>query len=498
MKKNIAPDKIPGQNLFSSILSIFLMIFLNIGLYQTAFPHSGKPTHHVIIDTDGAPDDFRALNMLLATPEIEVLAITTTDGVLTAKETYVKVKALLRELHHEGIPVAYGKALNRPLLPCHQTCLNANWGDESDIEIPGFPDAVGLITHTLEEENDPVTLVCLGPLTNIAALPDLDNQVKIGVIVWYCDGFPNDPGMNETTNPNAAQAVLHSMLPVIILDTPDHPGFAFDELLWETLSDQSPYSQCAKRMFAQSDIHEIMAQGIYRLWDDMAPLYLLHEEWFETQTEMDGIPVMMPSRTYLDSLRRAIPIILDQTSSIENTMFYPFPTTPESYFSDVPEANSMIKNYGPAEWRAVVLTNELHGHLGIYSVIGAKMGIRAREYFGNIGLDELHIEAFTGDRPPLSCLIDGLQASTGSTMGHGMIRIADTGTLRPAATCSFNNRSITISLRPEYSKIIRADIQNGIREYGNLTPEYWKFIRELAIEYWVNWSRHDIFIIEAR
>lgn len=31
------------------------------------------------------------------------------------------------------------------------------------------------------------------------------------------------------------------------------------------------------------------------------------------------------------------------------------------------------------EWTAVLLTNELHRHLGMWNIVGAKMGIRAME-----------------------------------------------------------------------------------------------------------------------
>ena len=49
------------------------------------------------------------------------------------------------------------------------------------------------------------------------------------------------------------------------------------------------------------------------------------------------------------------------------------------YADDVADiVGNCIKRHGEAEWRAVVLTNDIHGHLGIYSTLGAKMGLRAR------------------------------------------------------------------------------------------------------------------------
>lgn len=63
-----------------------------------------------------------------------------------------------------------------------------------------------------------------------------------------------------------------------------------------------------------------------------------------------------------------------------------------------------------------------HGHLGPYLVLGLKAGdfalkyLKAKRYFG------LEINVFGLDKKPKSCIIDGLQLSTGATFGKGNIR----------------------------------------------------------------------------
>ena len=42
-------------------------------------------------------------------------------------------------------------------------------------------------------------------------------------------------------------------------------------------------------------------------------------------------------------------------------------------------AGAILANNGPDEWFAQLLLNELHEHLGAYSIIGVKMGLRAAE-----------------------------------------------------------------------------------------------------------------------
>ena len=156
--------------------------------------------------------------------------------------------------------------------------------------------------------------------------------------------------------------------------------------------------------------------------------------------------------------------------------------------------NEIIEKYGKEEWRICVLTNEIHGHLGIYSVVGAKMGLKAREIL-NVDVDRLKVISFAGNIPPLSCLNDGLQISTGATLGQGTITISGDSILMPKARFISNGKSVELSLKEEYRKQIESDISRGIVQYGNLTSGYWKLIRELGLKYWAEWDRNEIFEI---
>jgi pyrimidine-specific ribonucleoside hydrolase len=156
--------------------------------------------------------------------------------------------------------------------------------------------------------------------------------------------------------------------------------------------------------------------------------------------------------------------------------------------------NSTIEEYDLNEWKAICMTNEIHGHTGIYSIIGAKMGIRAMNYF-NVGINSLSVTTFAGNKPPLSCLNDGIQISTGATIGQGLITIADSISIIPTATFEFNNQIITISLKTEIAEQMRNDIKYGIQQYGLQTEQYWEYVEHLAIEYWRTYNRNEIFTI---
>ncbi len=118
-------------------------------------------------------------------------------------------------------------------------------------------------------------------------------------------------------------------------------------------------------------------------------------------------------------------------------VFSGFPLHEENYTADVQEImKEVIAKYGEEEWRLVVLTSELHGHLGVYAIIGAKMGLFARETL-NAGHDELVIISHAGSKPPVSCMNDGLQVSTGATLGHGLISVTGIGIASPAAEFTY-------------------------------------------------------------
>jgi pyrimidine-specific ribonucleoside hydrolase len=151
--------------------------------------------------------------------------------------------------------------------------------------------------------------------------------------------------------------------------------------------------------------------------------------------------------------------------------------------------------YGHDEWTSGVMANEMHRHLGIYAIIGVKMGIRAREYFG-AGVDEMSVISLAGMTPPFSCMNDGLQISTGATLGHGLIRIASDSLKLPVAEFTYLNRKIRISLKSEIRDKVEAEVKELSRIHGLDSDIYWDLVRNKAIRYWANYNRHEIFTIE--
>ncbi len=63
-----------------------------------------------------------------------------------------------------------------------------------------------------------------------------------------------------------------------------------------------------------------------------------------------------------------------------------------------------------------------HGHLGPFLVLGLRAGLTARRLIGAPS----SVEVCVFPRPPLSCVIDGVQVSSGCTLGNGRLTVNPT------------------------------------------------------------------------
>ncbi len=176
-------------------------------------------------------------------------------------------------------------------------------------------------------------------------------------------------------------------------------------------------------------------------------------------------------------------------------IFEGFPTEAGLYQHDIrPFVESTIERFGIKEWRATVLTGELHGHLGIYAILGVKMGLRALELLGCEG-EPVEVISYAGSHPPVSCMNDGLQVATGATLGHGNFRTLTSSHTLPKAQFICGEKHLTLTLNEHYLKRLEVDIKEGIADFGRGTPSYWEHIRRCALRYWAEWDRQEIFTV---
>jgi pyrimidine-specific ribonucleoside hydrolase len=173
-------------------------------------------------------------------------------------------------------------------------------------------------------------------------------------------------------------------------------------------------------------------------------------------------------------------------------MLKEYPAAPERFRDDVrPWIGEIRERHGEEEWNAGVLSMELHRHMGIYNIIGTKMGIRAREILG-ADYDALRVVSWAGSRPPVSCMNDGLQTSTGASLGRGTIEVVGQSYM-PKADFIFGNKFLTLSLKNETEEKVSNALKDLLKKHNGLNSEYFFGVREISMVYWLELDRKEIF-----
>ena len=465
----------------------------------------------VIVDTDTALDDIRALGLLLQSEDVDILAVVTSDGACAPGPGARNVRAVLRALGRAYIPVAPGRRLDLPSPAWRAMSESLGWSDlvtgwksgeaVNRPEGTAEPDSsLELIQRVLRETTTDVTYLCLGPMTNLAAALLADSSVGERIsVVYYSGSMPaaEPKSWNTARDVPAAEAVFESRLPVLSFQVTEEDLLTFDASLWTAVCDlQTPVAELLCRLHVHEDVQPLVRSGHFRCWDEMVVLGLLvpgicqdppgSERSNDTRlTRMDRPAARL---WYLSLLRGEANL---ETGHRKPVVLTQYPTDPKLLQEDIrPLVAAIIERHGLEEWNAALLANEFHRHLGIYSLVGVKMGIRAREVLG-AGLDELQVVSLAGSGPPLSCLNDGLQVATGASLGRGSISV-EPGKSEPAALFSKGTARLRLQLKVGITTMIQTDIREAVRTHGALTPAYWRSIRQLALHYWLEMSRRDI------
>lgn len=471
------------------ILSAVFLLFA-----FSLWPHPWKPTHYVIIDTDGGIDDIKTISMLLASPDVRVLAVITSPGVLTAENAYIKVKSLLNSYYHEGIPVGINR-ICKYRGDEYDLPLQVAWGDESNISPSSAPDFATVIRDIIEAEKTKISFISLAGMSTarnaLRTVPGFDKQVRD--FIWSADGSDDKAGFNYNIDKQSSVEMLRQEIPVKIIRPGSFPGAGFyDSNMLNSLREGN--SVYGKRVFEFLNTREAKDHPFcYSAVDEMSAIFLHYPDLFVNKT-LGNVTDCTPSD--LASLREAaLKIFMGETID-RNQVVKVFPADPAFYFDDLSgSVTEIINKHGIDEWSSGIIANELHRHLGTFAILGVKMGIRAREYFAT-GVDEFKAVSFAGSVTPISCFNDGLQVSTGATPGHGLLTVINDANPRPSAEFTYMNRKIRLTLKPEITKKITSELQEINFIFGLDSNTYWELVRANTIKYWLSMDRHEIFDIE--
>jgi purine nucleosidase len=198
---------------------IAVLIFL-LTLPQWAICATAPKKFPVLLDTDIGSDidDAFALALIVNSPELDLLGVTTVSG---DSEARARLAAkMLVDAGRLDVPVAAG-ASGQPL-PIQQCRLAEGFKSPSLLPIA----AEDFLESEIRRRPGQITIVAIGPLTNVAALlkkyPDAAKEIKQIVLMGgsvergYAPGSRPEAEYNIKMDPAAAQVVFSSGVPIVM------------------------------------------------------------------------------------------------------------------------------------------------------------------------------------------------------------------------------------------------------------------------------------------
>ncbi|MCB0096649.1 MAG: nucleoside hydrolase [Caldilineaceae bacterium] len=183
---------------------------------------------NVILDVDTGVDDAMALLLAARSPDVNLLGVTCVMGNVELKKVVPNTLKVLEVAGRTDVPVARG--MNQPLNEKQYNAKGVH-GDDGMGNL-GLPPAqrqeepvhaVEFLRRTLMESPEPITLIPLAPLTNIAVLllqhPEVLPKIKQLYIMGGAIGMGNASAtaeFNVRQDPEAADIVFRSGLPILM------------------------------------------------------------------------------------------------------------------------------------------------------------------------------------------------------------------------------------------------------------------------------------------
>src|SRR2546423_2834811 len=224
--KSASCCKTPFWSLLATVGLLLIGGVPCVGQSNSTGSVGSAPPTKIILDTDIGDDvdDAFALGLALQSPEVEVVGVTTAWGDTALRGRMVR--RMLLETGRAGIPVAEGIATKSPT-----TFSQARWA-EAGPDAKSRVDAVELLLNEIRKNPGELTLVAIGPLTNVGAAIERDaatfRKLKRVVLMGgsvrkgYGDlGYEPDRGpmaeYNIKCDVAAAQKLFASGVPIFMM-----------------------------------------------------------------------------------------------------------------------------------------------------------------------------------------------------------------------------------------------------------------------------------------
>jgi|GEM_PF-4842821 len=271
----------------------------------------------VVVDTDVALDDLRALTLLLSDGHFQIKAVVTSDGACTPGKGAVNIRRALGFLGVDNIPVGVGRELDGPPPPWRPMSEAMGWAEIPDLDAaPPAITAVEVLDGVFRDIDEPVTYICLGPLSNLAewlrGKPEA--RKKIGAVYYY-GTFSDDGNLswNTARDTLAAREVLQSGLNVYTCGRPDSLLLTFDSGLYDSLCRLTTSGAAfLKKLHAGEKVQNLLNRCHFVAWDETVALSLIEPaavafkpvESFQSLYYLESFDRRIARHVYLKTLNR--------------------------------------------------------------------------------------------------------------------------------------------------------------------------------------------------
>ncbi|MBU1701588.1 MAG: nucleoside hydrolase, partial [Candidatus Eisenbacteria bacterium] len=249
----------------------------------------------IIVDTDMALDDIRAIVLLSQYEGVNLLAGITSDGACAPETGAVNLRRIVSRVGWGPVPVAAGRALEGDPPPWRPLAESMGWSDLGETlettPLTTHRDGFELLSETLARQ-DNVIYICLGPLSNLADLLLRDPSLaeRIAVVQYY--GSPPDspePSWNTARDLESAKRVFAAGLRIRCLQLPDDQLLRYDKDLADAVCGLGGTASDLLCAIHSSDrVQALVTDGHFRCWDEAAVLDLLFPELFAWQPAASG------------------------------------------------------------------------------------------------------------------------------------------------------------------------------------------------------------------
>ncbi len=295
---------------------LFILLACLLSTFAMAVPTFAADPKPVIIDTDMTTDDFMAIVYILNEPSFSVKAITVTGTGWSYCDAGVQVAlGMLAMTHYGDVPVSCWKDTpwlggDNPVNPDYRTSMKSiealnlpEGGKAADV------DAVQLFTQTVQAAPDKISVLALGPLTNLAEAftktPALIDKIERITIMGGAVDVPGSTvsEINKTAewniycDPPAAHMVFESGVPITLVALDASNDVLVTTMFLSKLEANQKTAAAKFLLTALNGSMDFIKSGGYYFWDPLAAAVMADPK-LVTHTERSVSVVDIPGREY--------------------------------------------------------------------------------------------------------------------------------------------------------------------------------------------------------